>query len=392
MMSDLPLTRATALERLAAFAPFAGEDYGRLRNLDLGVARHRHMSRLSAALRRRLISEDEVMAAVLARHPYPAAEKFISEVFWRSYWKGWLQSRPGLWPDYLRAVARAEARLEKDQSMHQCHAIACAGQTGIDCFDAWVRELETTGYLHNWARMQFASIWVFTLGLPWELGAAFTLARFIDADPASNTLSWRWVAGLHTAGKAYLSDAARIAEMTQGRFAPKGLATQAVIGPDTLATPRPMPPRQPAKPDPSTPSLLLLSIEDLSPETVPQLQDLSIRSIVFLEGESAADTGALQDALARAQDRWPKAACQGTLSSAALAQAAKDQAQIVTAFTPVGPVADRLAPVRQAALAQGVPFTEYLRDWDSLVWPQCKKGFFALREHIPARLAQRGLA
>lgn len=391
-MTDLPLTRAAALARLADFAPFAGQDYARLRNIDLGAGRHSHVSRLSAALRRRVIGEDEVIAAVLARHPYRAAEKFISEVFWRSYWKGWLESRPTLWPDYLHVVAQAKARLAVDDSLRQRHAIACAGQTGIDCFDAWVHELETTGYLHNWARMQFASIWVFTLGLPWELGAAFTRARFIDADPASNTLSWRWVAGLHTAGKAYLSDAVRIAAMTQGRFAPKGLATQAVIAPYTLAVPRPMPPRQPARPDLSAPSLLLLSIEDLSPETVPQLHGLPIRSIACLEGESAADRAALQDALTRAQDRWPKAACLGALSSVDLAQATKDCAQIVAAFTPVGPVADRLTSVRQAALAQGLQFTEYLRDWDAQVWPYCQKGFFALKEHIPALLMQRGLA
>ncbi|TKD13827.1 deoxyribodipyrimidine photolyase [Rhodobacter capsulatus] len=386
-MTDLPLTRADALARLAAFVPVAGQDYGRLRNLDLGPGRHRHVSRLSAALRRRLITEDEVIAAVLAHHPYPAAEKFISEVFWRTYWKGWLESRPGLWPDYLRAVAQAGARLETDQDLRLRHARACAGQTGIDCFDAWVQELDSTGYLHNWARMQLASIWIFTLGLPWELGAAFTLARFVDADPASNTLSWRWVAGLHTAGKAYLSDAGRIAAMTGGRFAPKGLATRAVIGPETLTVPRPMPPRAPVRPAPTAPSLLLLTPEDLSPETVPALQDLPIRAMACLDGESAADRIALQDALARAQARWPEARCKGALAPADLAQAAQDGAQIVTAFAPVGPAADRLT-----ALPRGLPLTEYLRDWDAQVWPQCQKGFFALKQHIPAILAKRGLA
>ena len=391
-MTDFPLTRAAALARLAAFAPFAGPDYARLRNLDLGAGRHAHVSRLSAALRRRVISEEEVIAAVLAHHPPRAAEKFISEVFWRSYWKGWLESRPGLWPGYQQALAQAKARLEADHGLRQRHATACAGQTGIDCFDAWVNELDATGYLHNWARMQFASIWVFTLGLPWELGAAFTLARFVDADPASNTLSWRWVAGLHTAGKAYLSDAARIAVMTQGRFAPKGLATQAVIGADTLAVPPPMPAREPAKPDLSAPSLLVLSVEDLSPETVPLLHGVPIRSIAFLAGETAADRVALKDALARAQAHWPKAACHGALTPAELPAATKDCPQIVTAYTPVGPVADRLEPLRQAALAQGLQFTEYLREWDAQVWPHCQKGFFALKEKIPALLTQRGLA
>jgi deoxyribodipyrimidine photo-lyase len=66
-----------------------------------------------------------------------------------------------------------------------------------------VQELVETGYLHNHARMWFASIWIFTLRLPWELGADFFLRHLLDGDAASNTLSWRWVAGLHTKGKHY---------------------------------------------------------------------------------------------------------------------------------------------------------------------------------------------
>jgi deoxyribodipyrimidine photo-lyase len=70
------------------------------------------------------------------------------------------------------------------------------GQTGLDCFDSWASELIETGYLHNNARMWFASIWIFTLG-------------------------WRWVAGLHTRGKPYPADAQNIATFTAGRFAPR---------------------------------------------------------------------------------------------------------------------------------------------------------------------------
>ena len=53
--------------------------------------------------------------------------------------------------------------------------------------------------------MWFASIWIFTLRLPWELGANFFYDHLLDADPASNTLSWRWVTGLQTQGKIYLA-------------------------------------------------------------------------------------------------------------------------------------------------------------------------------------------
>ena len=50
--------------------------------------------------------------------------------------------------------------------------------------------------MHNHVRMWFASIWIFTLNLPWQLGADFFMQHLLDGDPASNTLSWRWVAGI----------------------------------------------------------------------------------------------------------------------------------------------------------------------------------------------------
>ena len=70
--------------------------------------------------------------------------------------------------------------------------------------DRIARELIQTGYLHNHARMWWASFWIHAEGLPWELGADVFFRHLLDADPASNTLSWRWVAGLQTAGKTYL--------------------------------------------------------------------------------------------------------------------------------------------------------------------------------------------
>lgn len=51
----------------------------------------------------------------------------------------------------------------------------------------------------------FASVWIFTLRPPWELGADLFMRQLLDGDPASNTLSWRWVAGMHTRGKHYLA-------------------------------------------------------------------------------------------------------------------------------------------------------------------------------------------
>ncbi|OYX89674.1 MAG: hypothetical protein B7Y78_14350, partial [Caulobacter sp. 35-67-4] len=149
----------------------------------------------------------------------------------------------------------------------QALAEALAGRTGIEGFDDWVLELRQTGYLHNHARMWFASIWIFTLQLPWTLGADFFLRHLIDADAASNTMSWRWVAGLQTPGKTYLASTDNIARYTNHRFAPKGLATEARV----IAEP-PIPPAC-ALPDshrakPSQPAILLVTHEDMHPESL----------------------------------------------------------------------------------------------------------------------------
>ena len=88
------------------------------------------------------------------------------------------------------------------------------GTTNVDCFNDWVNELKTTNYLHNHTRMWFASIGFSLLGLPWQLGANFFMHHLYDGDPASNTLSWRWVAGLQTLGKNYLATSSNIAKYT----------------------------------------------------------------------------------------------------------------------------------------------------------------------------------
>ncbi|MBU6253114.1 MAG: DNA photolyase, partial [Alphaproteobacteria bacterium] len=98
--------RAAALARLAAFAPQAGPDYAQWRNYDFGQGAHRHVSCLSPYIRHRLITEEEVVRAVLAQHSPQMAEKFIQEVYWRTYWKGWLEMRPSLWADYLADLAK----------------------------------------------------------------------------------------------------------------------------------------------------------------------------------------------------------------------------------------------------------------------------------------------
>ena len=218
MPLDLAPTREAALARLEAFAPRAGRAYAEGRNHDLPQEGHPHVSVLSPYLRHRMVTEEEVLRAVLGRHSREGAGKFVSEICWRTYFKGFLEMRPTLWSDYRRGLARALDRVATEGGLRREWEAACAGETGIAPFDAWARELARAGYLHNHARMWFASVWCFTLRLPWELGADLFLRHLLDGDPASNTLSWRWVGGLHTPGKTYAATASNIARFTGGRF------------------------------------------------------------------------------------------------------------------------------------------------------------------------------
>jgi len=237
---------------LRSLLPQAGESYAVGRNTDPGLTGRARSRAFRPPLATRLITEQDVIARVLARHSQAAAEKFIQEVCWRTYWKGWLEMRPDAWRRFrgrTRCGARGECgRARRWQRPEQ-------GQTGIDAFDAWAGELAARGYLHNHARMWFASIWIFTLRLPWTLGADFFLRHSLDADAASNTLSWRWIAGLQTAGKHHLARADNIARFTEGRFAPIGLAPEA-----TALTEPPMGPALPlpvlAAPDPDRAQLV----------------------------------------------------------------------------------------------------------------------------------------
>ena len=198
-----------ALSELDQFIKDGVPSYARLRNFDLGPGKHSSVSHLSKYISHRVLFEYEIIENVLSQCSYKSAEKFIQEIFWRIYWKGWLENRPTVWQAFKNDVS-----LQEDEALNK----AQNGHTGIACFDSWVEELRDHNYLHNHTRMWFASIWIFTLKLPWQCGARFFLQHLYDGDAASNTLSWRWVAGLQTKGKHYVAKASNIAKYTDNRF------------------------------------------------------------------------------------------------------------------------------------------------------------------------------
>ena len=112
-MSHEP-TRAAGLARLDTFAPAMGRRYAAGRNHDHGRAGEwpSNVSALSPYLRHRLVEEQEVLARALADHGPDKAEKFVSEVLWRGYFRGWLEQRPAVWDRYLAGRDAALAAVE----------------------------------------------------------------------------------------------------------------------------------------------------------------------------------------------------------------------------------------------------------------------------------------
>ncbi|MGX7707482.1 FAD-binding domain-containing protein [Methylobacterium sp. Gmos1] len=370
-MPDFPsLTRAAGLDALAAFLAGPGADYAAARNTDRGRDAPT-TSALSPYLRRRLVTEEEVAQAARRAFGERGAEKFVSEVFWRTYFKGHLETHPEVWARYPAGRDAGNARLSAEPGLRRTYERAIGGRTGIDGLDDWALQLVEENWLHNHARMWFASIWIFTLGLPWELGAAFFLRHLLDGDPASNTLSWRWVAGLHTRGKHYVARRDNIRDFTDGRHDPSGL-NEGAASLEEETPPREVP-LAPADSVPDGPVALLLHLDDLSPESlslggarVTRVGGLVASAEEAAEPVRAADAAAMADALERAAAHF---GC----PAGPVREGWAGDLPVVTAWAPVGPSADALPPGCHRVR----------RDWDERAWPLSNRGYSRLRGAIP---------
>jgi len=207
-------SRAKAVDKLNDFVENNLSEYSKLRNFDFGPDDRSNISCLSPYITHGVINELEVIDKSLKKFSFAKNEKFIQEVLWRVYWKGWLELRPNVWSDYLVELNNLRNEFKSNQN----YLNAIEGKTNIECFNQWVKELKENNYLHNHTRMWFASIWIFTLELPWQLGAEFFMQHLYDGDAASNTLGWRWVAGVQTQGKHYLASEWNIRKFTNNRF------------------------------------------------------------------------------------------------------------------------------------------------------------------------------
>ena len=206
--------RDFAHKKLISFIDNNLIEYSKLRNFDYGPDKRTNISCLSPYITHGVLTEQKVMKLSLKKHSFIKIEKFIQEVLWRVYWKGWLELRHKVWTDYIIDLNKLKQKFKDNKD----YLNAIKGKTNIECFNTWVNELKNHNYLHNHARMWFASIWIFTLGLPWQLGAEFFMKYLFDGDSASNTLGWRWVAGVQTKGKNYVASEWNIKKFTNNRF------------------------------------------------------------------------------------------------------------------------------------------------------------------------------
>jgi len=402
----LKATRQAGEIIIREFSARMGSDYERQRNFDYGPGRHNYVSQLSPYLRRRLVLESEVVQAALDRHGSKASEKFIQEVFWRTYFKGWLELRPGIWQQYRQGLAEDLSRLQTNPERRVRVEAAEEGRTGLAYFDAWAQELIQTGYLHNHARMWFASIWIFTLELPWRIGADFFYRNLLDGDAASNTLSWRWVAGLHTRGKAYAAESWNIEKFTGGRFHPALNELRSDIESLDHTEPAGLPElrmlRDPIRPTTGTPSILLLIDEDCRIEdfNLAECNLKAVASIVCSHCRSPRKVSTKvvdfeRDALADVAQRneFLPVHFEADLGTNSLEDFVdfileSGVKQLVAPYLTQGPARDLLETKKTLFEAHGVSLCELRRDWDAQIWPHAGAGFSKIKQRIPDFLRQ----
>ncbi len=386
-------SRRHALHCLAEFVPRAGQEYARKRNYDYGPTGHHHVSKLSPFIRCRAITESEVVEAVLGTHTLHHAEKFIQEVCWRTYWKGWLELRPRTWTDYLESLPA----LKHAYATNPLYRAAIHGETNSPTFNAFAHELTQTGYVHNHARMWMASIWIFTFDLPWQLGADLFFQHLLDGDPASNTLSWRWVAGQHTRGKCYIARSSNIEKYTEGRLGTAEAFNEQPAGIEAESAP---------------PAIQSLSADDVAPTTdrigwIVHEEDLSIDQWLFPETAAphsifimdnrdhhkniglsdkvtAFRNGLLQDFAQRGESFAPDVRHQRSTSEAIRQWIQDTGIKAVLLARPSTGMWQK--PVEEAINVLGklgVTAHQQRHPWDSLCYPHATSGYFKFKKKIP---------
>lgn len=173
------------------------------------------VTRLSPYLRYGVLSLAEVRDMVLAkvRHQEDAV-KLVNELGWRDYWQRlYAELGDGIWQDrepYKTGYTASSYSETMPEDIVE-------GTTGLVCIDSFSHQLQETGYLHNHQRMWMAAYLVHWRKVRWQAGARWFLAHLLDGDPASNNLSWQWVASTFS-HKAYFFNRENLERYTKGVY------------------------------------------------------------------------------------------------------------------------------------------------------------------------------
>lgn len=186
--SGFPADYRSIMERLESVDPVA---YARTRNYSNG-----QVTFLSPYISRGVISIRTIASSILSRYSFSEAETLIRELAWREYFQRVWES---CGDKILTDLASPQSFV-----LHHRVPVALAGAcTGIGAVDQAIRDLYETGYMHNHLRMYLASVCCNIAGAHWRQPAAWMYYHLLDGDPASNSLSWQWVAGSFSSKKYY---------------------------------------------------------------------------------------------------------------------------------------------------------------------------------------------
>lgn len=186
-----PISYAEILQRIRAIDPVK---YGSTRNYINGAVTY-----LSPYISRGIISTKFILSEVLQKGYKPAQiEKFIQELAWRDYWQQvWIAKGSGINEDLKHA--------QKPVSNQSISKSIVEATTGVDAIDNAIKTLYKTGYMHNHLRMYTAAV-ACNMGYShWKTPAQWMYYHLLDADWASNALSWQWVSGAN-ANKKYVAN------------------------------------------------------------------------------------------------------------------------------------------------------------------------------------------
>jgi len=374
MKTKLITNREDLIQKFEYFCKKHLRNYASKRNFDLGPP-HKNVSNLSPYIKRRFVDENEILKISTKYFNIQKIEKFVQEIFWRTYWKGWLESHPWIFRDYENEKKYPEI----------------PKRTGIKCFDHWTEELVETGYLHNHARMWYASIWIFTLNKPWKLGANFFKKHLLDWCPASNTLGWRWVAGLQTVGKYYLARAENINFYTNKRFNPKNQLNENI---QTIASEsfdekvlNPVPDKFLEIKNFYNPGVVLTN-NDLTINNVFAEKKIDFKSCIFTDSNNEN----FKSELVLNFEKKLTENIFNTINDIKLISNLNEliswakREKIKNLIIPYETVGNNILNKKSFLYKlneENINYNFYIRDWDRLAYPYATKGFFNFKKKIP---------